>query len=77
MLISKKMFNIPILFCGPERTRTAYLLIANEMFYRLNYGPAFASPKLRRAIPAKRRRAIHQQNKKTGSLVPAIRLVSF
>ena len=35
------MFNIPILFCGPERTRTAYLLIANEMFYQLNYGPKF------------------------------------
>ena len=25
--------------CGPERARTAYLLIANEMFYQLNYGP--------------------------------------
>lgn len=27
-------------FCGgPERTRTAYLLIANEAFYQVNYGP--------------------------------------
>ncbi|TSC85763.1 MAG: hypothetical protein G01um10147_1107 [Microgenomates group bacterium Gr01-1014_7] len=25
--------------CGPERARTAYLLIANEMFYQLNYRP--------------------------------------
>ena len=24
---------------GPERTRTAYLLIANEAFYQMNYGP--------------------------------------
>ena len=24
---------------GPERTRTAYLLIANESFYQVNYGP--------------------------------------
>ena len=29
----------PCFTSGPERTRTAYLLIANEMFYRLNYGP--------------------------------------
>ena len=26
---------------GPERTRTAYLLIANEAFYQMNYGPTF------------------------------------
>ena len=30
--------------CGPERTRTAYLLIANEAFYQMNYGPIFISP---------------------------------
>ncbi len=31
----------PVIFAfgGPERTRTAYLLIANEAFYRVNYGP--------------------------------------
>ena len=29
--------------CGPERARTAYLLIANEMFYQLNYGPKISS----------------------------------
>ena len=28
-----------IKFGGPERARTAYLLIANEAFYQMNYGP--------------------------------------
>jgi hypothetical protein len=27
---------------GPERARTAYLFVANEAFYRVNYGPQFA-----------------------------------
>ena len=26
-------------FGGPERTRTAYLLLAKQAFYQLNYGP--------------------------------------
>lgn len=31
-----------LILCGLGRTRTAYLLIANEMFYRLNYEPFLA-----------------------------------
>ena len=33
-------FCADVSFGGPERTRTAYLLIANEAFYQMNYGPS-------------------------------------
>ena len=40
-IVAKQILNSKILLCrsGPERTRTAYLRIANAMFYQLNYGP--------------------------------------
>ena len=31
---------------GPARIRTAYLLIANEAFYQVNYGPVVGTPRL-------------------------------
>ena len=31
--------NTEVSLCGPERTRTAYPLIANEMLYQMSYGP--------------------------------------
>ena len=30
-------------FCGPKRTRTAHLIIANDALYRMSYGPSRSS----------------------------------
>lgn len=35
---------------GPVRTRTAYLFIANEAFYQVNYGPERDSPETKKLL---------------------------
>ena len=36
---AKKSTTCVVSLFGPERTRTAYLLVANEAFYQVNYRP--------------------------------------
>ena len=38
-------FSSDVRLCGPERTRTAYPLIANEMLYQMSYGPNLLTQK--------------------------------